>query len=92
MDRAALVGGRVVLPVGRYYTTDTLVVPSGVVLAGMGPGDDPRNVHYKGTRYKPFSSFNYTPMGVNSISFGSPHVRPIGRTCGAWPLNDNHEE
>ena len=26
--------------------------------------------------------FNYTPMAVNSISSGSPHVRPIGRTCG----------
>ena len=25
------------------------------------------------------------PMGVNSVSFGSPHVRPMGvhRTCGA---------
>ena len=22
-------------------------------------------------------------MGVSSISFGSPHVRPMGRTCGA---------
>ena len=28
--------------------------------------------------------FNFTPMGVNSISPGSPHVRPMGvhRTCG----------
>jgi len=28
---------------------------------------------------------NSTPMGVNSMSFGSPHVRctPMGRTCGA---------
>jgi len=26
--------------------------------------------------------FNYTPMAVNSISSGSPHVRPMGRTCG----------
>ena len=25
---------------------------------------------------------NSTPMAVNSISFGSPHVRPMGRTCG----------
>jgi len=35
-----------------------------------------------GTRHKPFNS---TPMGVNSISSGSPHVRPMGvhRTCGA---------
>ena len=27
--------------------------------------------------------FNITPMGVNSISPGSPHERPMGRTCGA---------
>ena len=26
--------------------------------------------------------FNATTMGVNSISSGSPHVRPMGRTCG----------
>ena len=26
--------------------------------------------------------FSFTPMRVNSISFGSPHVRPMGRTCG----------
>ena len=26
--------------------------------------------------------FNFTPMAVNSISSGSPHVRPKGRTCG----------
>ena len=26
--------------------------------------------------------FNFTPMGVNSISSGSPRVRPMGRTCG----------
>ena len=32
-----------------------------------------------GTRPDPFT---FTPMGVNSISFGSPHVRPTGRTCG----------
>ena len=34
-----------------------------------------------GTRPEPFNS---TPMGVNSISSGSPHVRPMGvhRTCG----------
>ena len=31
---------------------------------------------------EPFTS---TPVGVNSISSGSPHVRPMGvhRTCGA---------
>ena len=36
----------------------------------------------KGTRREPF---NFTPMAVNSISFGSPHVHPMGvhRTCGA---------
>ena len=30
---------------------------------------------------------NVAPMGVNSISPGSPHVRPMGvhRTCGARP-------
>ena len=34
-----------------------------------------------GTRREPFNS---TPMGVNSIFFGPPHVRctPVGRTCG----------
>ena len=26
--------------------------------------------------------FNFTPMAVNSISSGSPRVRPMGRTCG----------
>ena len=31
------------------------------------------------TRHEPY---NITPMAVNSISFGSPHVRPMGRTCG----------
>ena len=36
-----------------------------------------------GTR--PPGPFNVTPMAVNSISSGSPHVRPMGvhRTCGA---------
>ena len=38
--------------------------------------DGPGNV----TRREPFNS---TPMGVNSISFGSPHVCPMGRTCSA---------
>jgi len=32
-----------------------------------------------GTRHEPFNS---TPMVANSISSGSPHVRPTGRTCG----------
>ena len=32
-----------------------------------------------GTRPEPF---NFTPMAVNPISSGSPHVRPMGRTCG----------
>ena len=33
------------------------------------------------TRREPF---NFTPMAVNPISSGSPHVRctPMGRTCG----------
>ena len=31
------------------------------------------------TRREPF---NFTPMGVNPVSSGPPHVRPIGRTCG----------
>ena len=31
------------------------------------------------TRREPFIS---TPMGVDSISFGPPHVHPTGRTCG----------
>ena len=29
-----------------------------------------------------FEPFNSTPMAFNSISSGSPHVRPMGRTCG----------
>ena len=33
----------------------------------------------EGKRREPF---NFTPMGVNPISSGSPHVRPMGRTCG----------
>ena len=34
--------------------------------------------------------FNATPMGVRSISFGSPHVRPMWalNTCGAWPPDE----
>ena len=32
-----------------------------------------------GARPQPFNS---TPMGDNSISPGSPHVRPMGRACG----------
>ena len=31
------------------------------------------------TRPEPF---NFTPMAVKSILSGSPHVRPMGRTCG----------
>ena len=31
------------------------------------------------TRREPF---NFTPLGVNPISSGSQHVRPVGRTCG----------
>ncbi len=36
---------------------------------------------HQGTRREPF---NFTPMAVNPISSGSPHVRctPMGRTCG----------
>ena len=33
----------------------------------------------EGARHEPFNS---TPMAVNSISSGSPHVRPMVRTCG----------
>ena len=46
------------------------------------PGYAGRGVdHAPGTRREPFTS---TPMGVNSIPFGSPHVRLMGvhRTCG----------
>ena len=32
-----------------------------------------------GTRHEPF---NFTPMAANPITSGSPHVRPMGRTCG----------
>ena len=34
-----------------------------------------------GTRHGPFNS---TPMGVNLISFGSPHVRPMGVHQYVW--------
>ena len=36
-------------------------------------------LHEPCTRHEPF---NFTPMGINAISSGSPHVRPMGRTCG----------
>ena len=47
----------------------------------------PRNTRYKaktGGKLQPYDRmmFNYTPVAVNSISFGSPHVRPMERTCG----------
>ena len=45
-----------------------------VVLTGTGFAD-----HLTSTRPEPF---NFTPMGVNPISSGSPRVRPMGRTCG----------
>ena len=32
-----------------------------------------------GTRYEPF---NFTSMAANSISFGAPRLRFMGRTCG----------
>ena len=37
--------------------------------------------HREGLQREPF---NFTPMAVNSVSSGSPHVRPMGvhRTCG----------
>ena len=42
------------------------------------------------TRWEPLST---TPMGVNPVPSGSPHVhvRPMGRTCGAWPPNEIKE-
>ena len=47
----------------------------------------PHNVHTSLMVPEPYAStqpFNSAPMGVNSISFGSPRVRctPMGRTCG----------
>ena len=47
--------------------------------------------HQWGTRPEPF---NFTPMGVNSISFGSPHVRRMGvhRTCGRRNQEKYHKK
>ena len=36
----------------------------------------------KRVKSKQREAFNFTPVGVNPISSGSPHVRPMGRTCG----------
>jgi len=33
-------------------------------------------------RFAAVEPFTFTPTGVDSISSGSPHVRPTGRTCG----------
>ena len=38
-----------------------------------------RVVPVPGTRREPY---NFTPVGVNPVSSGSPHVRPMGRTRG----------
>ena len=43
------------------------------------PATDPRHGIPQGTRREPF---NYILMAANPISSGSPHVRPMGRTCG----------
>ena len=57
----------------------------GTALANVVPVlNDPSQLldpTFHGARREPF---NATPMGVNSISFGSPHVRPMGahRTRG----------
>ena len=56
-----------------YYTPEVLI------RAGLTNIDDVF-ITTIGTRREPFNS---TPMGVNPISPGSPHVRPMGRTCGA---------
>ena len=50
------------------------------LLRVMGEVEGVRDAE-RGTRHEPFNS---TPMGVNPISPGSPHVRPVGvhRTCG----------
>ena len=42
-------------------------------------GGHVEGVQGAGKRHEPFNS---TPMGVNPISSGSPHVRLMGRTCG----------
>ena len=55
----------------------------GVLYPFLGCAFDVYFADYRGvgTRREPFNS---TPMAVNPISSGSPHVRPIGvhRTCG----------
>jgi hypothetical protein len=55
----------------KNTSEDWYMTAFGIHEAG-GPGS---------TRREPFNS---TPMGVNPIPFGSPHVRPMGvrRTCG----------
>ena len=61
----------------RYNASDAHYM--GRVMNFAGDATAPFIAGGSGTRREPV---NYTPMGVNSISSGSPHVRPMGRTCG----------
>ena len=70
-------------PYRRLSIVDALQEATGVTLAlgeGGAADDGALTAQLRGTRREPF---NFTPMGVNPTSSGSPHVRPMGRTCGA---------
>ena len=43
LDAAGAVGATARLPAGRYKTTEPLLVPAGVTVAGEGPGSNPLN-------------------------------------------------
>ena len=62
----------------KASTTSTALDPYTRLVARMTAA---ANALVQGTRGEPFNS---TPMAVNPISSGSPHVRPMGvhRTCG----------
>ena len=72
------IDGREQLYVQSQGTTLVLDVDGGGVF--IGDVSDPTAKFTKwGPRPEPF---NFTPMAVNPVSFGSPHVRPMGCTCG----------
>ena len=65
----------VIFPCPCYLAGGGSVVPDVIVHDRPHRVHDGEGVqhHHPGTRRGPF---NFTPMGVNSISSGSPHVRP----------------
>ena len=75
-----------VTPVGRdgRWVNETELTTTLELLSGSFPfSGETLAPQLLGTRHEPF---NFTPMGVNLISSGSPHARctPMGvhRTCG----------